>query len=181
MQQGFITTIKGMFEGLQSIIGDVLSQVISSFVADWLEAHGVMKAIDKLFGIDSVANAAAAAGAGGVASMALAPFPLNLGAPAFGASMAASASFGSLLSARSGFDIPAGMNPITQLHEREMVLPAAQGRRGARHGERRQRGGGDTHHWHIQTMDAHSFRDFAKKNQSTFLQAMKGGYRDGAR
>ena len=126
MQQGFITTIKGMFEGLQSIIGDVLSQVISSFVADWLEAHGVMKAIDKLFGIDSVANAAAAAGAGGVASMALAPFPLNLGAPAFGASMAASASFGSLLSARSGFDIPAGMNPITQLHEREMVLPAAQ-------------------------------------------------------
>ena len=29
-------------------------------------------------------------------------------------------------SARGGWDIPAGINPLTQLHEREMVLPAAQ-------------------------------------------------------
>jgi hypothetical protein len=29
-------------------------------------------------------------------------------------------------SARDGFDIPAGVNPMTQLHEKEMVLPQAQ-------------------------------------------------------
>jgi hypothetical protein len=27
-------------------------------------------------------------------------------------------------SAYAGYDIPAGLNPMTQLHEREMVLPA---------------------------------------------------------
>jgi hypothetical protein len=30
-----------------------------------------------------------------------------------------------LPSASQGFDIPAGMNPLTQLHEQEMVLPKA--------------------------------------------------------
>jgi len=29
-------------------------------------------------------------------------------------------------SAENGYDIPAGVNPITQLHQKEMVLPAAQ-------------------------------------------------------
>lgn len=32
----------------------------------------------------------------------------------------------SVASARNGFDIPAGVNPMTQLHEKEMVLPAPQ-------------------------------------------------------
>jgi hypothetical protein len=36
------------------------------------------------------------------------------------------ASSATVASARNGFDIPAGMNPITQLHEKEMVLPAPQ-------------------------------------------------------
>ena len=31
-----------------------------------------------------------------------------------------------LPSAAGGWDIPAGLNPLTQLHEREMVLPAEQ-------------------------------------------------------
>jgi hypothetical protein len=32
----------------------------------------------------------------------------------------------SVPSARGGFDIPAGVNPLTQLHEQEMVLPKAE-------------------------------------------------------
>jgi hypothetical protein len=48
---------------------------------------------------------------------------MSLGAPAFGAEMAAMA--GAFTpSAAGGYDIPAGTNPLTQLHEREMVLPA---------------------------------------------------------
>ena len=31
-----------------------------------------------------------------------------------------------MLAAEGGFDVPAGMNPITKLHEKEMVLPRAQ-------------------------------------------------------
>lgn len=33
---------------------------------------------------------------------------------------------GKMKSARNGFDIPAGLNPVTQLHEEEMVLPKEQ-------------------------------------------------------
>lgn len=34
------------------------------------------------------------------------------------------AGLGSIFSAATGFDIPSGVNPVTQLHEKEMVLPA---------------------------------------------------------
>lgn len=40
------------------------------------------------------------------------------------ASIATAAAGFSVLSAAGGMDIPAGVNPLTQLHEREMVLPA---------------------------------------------------------
>ncbi len=56
--------------------------------------------------------------------MAGAPWPINMTAPAFGLAMAgAAASYATIASARGGFDVPAGMNPVTQLHQREMVLP----------------------------------------------------------
>jgi len=46
-------------------------------------------------------------------------------APAFGAAMAAAAgAYSAGLSAAGGFDIPSNLNPVTQLHAREMVLPA---------------------------------------------------------
>lgn len=49
-------------------------------------------------------------------------------APAAGASAFASvaSAAGSIASARGGYDIPAGINPVTQLHEQEMVLPKEQ-------------------------------------------------------
>ena len=55
-------------------------------------------------------------------TMASIPFPLNiaLGAAAF-AGVAGIVS--KVASARGGYDIPAGVNPMTQLHEEEMVLP----------------------------------------------------------
>ena len=57
--------------------------------------------------------------------MAGAPWPLDMGAPAFGAAMAlAAGSYSAGLSAAGGFDVPSGLNPVTQLHAREMVLPA---------------------------------------------------------
>ena len=73
-------------------------------------------------GTAAIANAAAQAGAGGVASMAAAPFPLDLTAPAFGASMAAAAlSFGTLKTASGGdVQVKPGMY---ELHKDEMVLP----------------------------------------------------------
>lgn len=55
-------------------------------------------------------------------TMASIPFPLNiaLGAAAFAG---VAGIVGKIASARGGYDIPAGVNPVTQLHEEEMVLP----------------------------------------------------------
>jgi hypothetical protein len=48
-----------------------------------------------------------------------------LGAAAMVAALSAvQGLLGSMPSAAGGFDIPAGVNPVTQLHQREMVLPA---------------------------------------------------------
>lgn len=55
-------------------------------------------------------------------TMASIPFPLNiaLGAAAFAG---VAGIVGKIASARGGYDIPTGVNPVTQLHEEEMVLP----------------------------------------------------------
>lgn len=53
-------------------------------------------------------------------------------------------------SAEGGYDIPAGTNPLTQLHEQEMVLPKQYANviRDAASGEGRLGGGGDTINYH---------------------------------
>ena len=71
-------------------------------------------------------NAFASTAAIPVVGPALAPgAALAAGAAAEGfAALATAAATLSVASAAGGFDIPAGVNPLTQLHEREMVLPA---------------------------------------------------------
>ena len=74
----------------------------------------------------------AQAGAGGVASMAAAPFPLDLSAPAFGASMAAAAGSFAAFSGEGGWDVPSGARAggidgrggiMGIVHPGEMILP----------------------------------------------------------
>ena len=47
-----------------------------------------------------------------------------LAPPAAAAAFVAVEAFGAGFSASGGFDVPSGTNPVTQLHQREMVLPA---------------------------------------------------------
>ncbi len=96
------------------------------------------------------------------------------------APVAAGAAFGvvanyatRIASASGGYDIPAGVNPMTQLHQQEMVLPAhianplrdmiAAG--GA--------SGGNTTHVTIQAMDARSFSQYLTRNASSLPPALK--------
>jgi hypothetical protein len=69
-------------------------------------------------------DAAAAAGAAYKAMAGIPPAPL-WGVAAGAAAYAGVMAFEGMASAAGGFDIPAGVNPITQLHQREMVLPAS--------------------------------------------------------
>jgi hypothetical protein len=70
------------------------------------------------------ANAASAA-SGGAAAVAPTPFIGPALAPgAFAAMLGLGlGALGLIASAEGGYDIPSGINPLTQLHEQEMVLP----------------------------------------------------------
>lgn len=73
------------------------------------------------------ANAAEAA-SGAAASVSSIPFVgWAMAAGVFAATLAmVMGAKGNIKSARTGYDIPAGVNPVTQLHEEEMVLPKEQ-------------------------------------------------------
>jgi len=76
---------------------------------------------------DIVNDAAKAASGAYSATVKAIPAPLGpiLGAGAAAAAFAAVIAFKGLVSsAAGGYDIPAGVNPLTQLHAQEMVLPA---------------------------------------------------------
>lgn len=146
-----------------------------------------VSAVEALFGIgqqkvaatSNIAASAAAAGAAGVASAAAIPITGWAMAPAAGAmDFAAAMSFAPAIAASAGFDIPAGMNPVVQAHQEEMILPArianplrsmiatnttaANNNSGATPG---QAGGGDVHHhWNVQAADAHSFQRMLESN-----------------
>lgn len=68
---------------------------------------------------------AAEAAAGAATSVADVPIiGPALAAAAFAGTMAMVLGAKSLISASGGYDVPAGVNPLTQLHQKEMVLPA---------------------------------------------------------
>ena len=80
-----------------------------------------------------------------------------------------------VFSAEGGFDIPAGLNPVTQLHEREMVLPASIAeplRSGLAGGGNR--AGGDIH---IHAVDAASFQRLLSNNKGAVAKALRGAHR----
>ncbi|MGZ2083836.1 phage tail protein, partial [Acinetobacter baumannii] len=88
-------------------------------------------------------------------------------------------------SARGGYDIPSGVNPITQLHEDEMVLPSQHAntiremgnalRSGASFGAAAaSEGGGGTNVFNINAIDAKGVRDFMKKHGRDLAGGLKG-------
>ena len=115
-------TFTGAVRGLFGELGDGLINIFAKMAEEWI-AKEILKLIaSKTTGEGIVAQQAGVAGASGTASWAGAPWPIDLGAPGFGAAMAAAA--GSFAVAEEGFDIPSGINPMVQAHAREMVLPA---------------------------------------------------------
>lgn len=72
-----------------------------------------------------MSNAAIAASAAFASTAAIPIIGPALAPEAATAAYAATAAFAPLASASQGYDIPSGVNPLTQLHEEEMVLPAS--------------------------------------------------------
>lgn len=101
-------------------------------------------------------------------------------APAAGAAAFAAVMAYDVASARGGYDIPSGVNPITQLHEQEMVLPKEQAnavRSMSKSGGRDNNSNvyNISNHWSFPNSNADSFR--ASKTQIERHQNRQQGYR----
>jgi hypothetical protein len=177
--QGILSGQQTLGQGLKSLWTGVVNSIVNALgqiLMKWVSQTAAMKALSSALGLSEVSSDSAKAGAGGVASMAAAPFPLNLTAPAFGAEMAALAlSYGAMASASGGYDIPAGVNPVTQLHQREMVLPANLA--DAVRGMTADSGGGDVH-LHVHAVDAQSVKRLFRDNGAALVQAMRAQKRN---
>jgi hypothetical protein len=120
-----------------------------------LETWGALQtvAVNAWAALTSIANYAWTAVAATWAAISAIPVvgPFLAPALAIGAGAELLSLAGNIKSAAGGFDIPSGMNPFTQLHSQEMVLPAelANKIRGMTDG------GGETH-IHIHAVDAQS-------------------------
>jgi len=135
LQSGIQKNITAVLEGtetmgqaLRSIMTDVVSGIISSFaqmLAQWVTTQVSMLVLGKTTALSNVMSNAATAGAAATASAAAIPLVGWMLAPGAGAeAFAAASSYATVASAAGGFDIPQGVNPLTQLHENEMVLPS---------------------------------------------------------
>ncbi|MBF0116853.1 MAG: phage tail tape measure protein [Magnetococcales bacterium] len=121
---------------------------------------------------ESIGMAAWTGMANAYASIAAIPMVGPFLAPAIAAGVFASiiALVKNLFSAEGGFDIPAGINPVTQLHEREMVLPKAQAdavRAMASNGT----GGNIT--IHVSAIDTKGFESWLHTNAHTLAPALR--------
>jgi hypothetical protein len=110
------------------------------------------------------------------ASPALGPFAAI---PAAAASALVIAKEALVPSAAGGFDIPAGLNPLTQLHEQEMVLPASianplRANLAAGGGS-----GGDTNHYHFSPTVNVNGGGAPQKIAETAVAALRSAARNG--
>lgn len=180
--------LKSLWQGVTNAIAGEFAKMTAKIILEKIR----MLVFGKAATASEISGQAAKAGAGGVASMAAAPWPLNMTAPAFGAAMSAAAmAFAPVASASMGFDIPAGVNPVTQLHAREMVLPA-------KHADviRRMADGGGTDDGaagdgaagerpiiinqtnNVSALDGPSVRDVLMDNTRALVDALKSANRD---
>jgi hypothetical protein len=118
---GFFSRVIGWLAGLVGIhIGGETAKTTATV------AGATTRTIaNKIEGLSAIATAVGLAGANGVASWALAPWPIDAGAPAFGAAMAATAAgLGAVASAARGQGRVPFDGQMTELHRDEMVLPS---------------------------------------------------------
>lgn len=124
-------------EGLREVAYSIADAFITSFIKIQIQQLLIDKATEGAFAGTIAAQSqamVAMAGLNAFASTAAIPIVGPVLAPEAAAAAIAAAEIMattatvaaslSVLSARGGMDIPAGVNPLTQLHEKEMVLPA---------------------------------------------------------
>lgn len=196
----FTTTWKNAFKSVISSMLGTFTQFIGKKVMAWAVGEETMTVATVAGNITRVASNAWAnmtslamtvataiktiaiyawqAAAGAYAAIASIPIigPFLAPVVAAGAVVAVTSMVGNIASAEGGFDIPNGVNPMTQLHQNEMVLPAhiAQPLR-----ENLAGGGlGGGTHITIHAVDAKSVKDLFMAHGDTLVKSLKNQNRN---
>lgn len=200
-----LTSARSLQQGLAGIFQSIYQSFIQNLIAkplgEWIAAQARMLAIKlgfmaqektaettasvasaaakKVEGFVAVQANAAEAATGAAASQAMIPIVgPELALAAMASTYAAVTGFGlgALASASRGFDIPKGLNPLTQLHEEEMVLPQRYANviRGMAQGS----AGGGTESAApvsvtIHALDASSVRDYFRRNSHALAPGLR--------
>lgn len=122
------------------------------------------------------------AGTGAAAALASIPFVGPVLALAAMAAVFAAVSGLASKSAAGGYDIPAGINPVVQTHEEEMILPREHAntiRRMSGDDGGSSGGGALNVHFNIQALDGHDVKRVLIKNKAGLVAALKEAQRTG--
>lgn len=198
---GFIVGTQGLFTSLSNLFGSIQSafaNMIGKMLADWIAGNLTMLAQKiGILGSEQAAETAAtgakiaskkaeaaavipaeAGMAAGAAASAVAGIPVvgpEMAAAAYASTMGMVLSGLAVASASGGFDIPAGVNPLTQLHQKEMVLPAkyADVIRGMAGSESGNRSSGGAVHFHVNALDRKSVERFFEDQGHSIVKSIK--------
>lgn len=169
--------MRGVFQNLALAFAESQAKIVEAHAASWLAQKGITAegvvatvAMNAWAALRVVAMKAAEAAAGAWAAISGIPFVGPFLAPAAAAAALAGvlSLAGSIHSAAGGFDVPAGLNPITQLHQKEMVLPqqyadVIRGMAGS--------GGRGETHLHVHAVDSGDVRRFMMKHKDAVATA----------
>jgi len=196
-------TFRGAISGLfMSIAESFQTEMIAKPIAAWIAKHATMIAVKLGFmaeaqtadvtgaatlaatNVAEVMSNAAVAASGAYAAIAMIPFVGPALAPAAAATAyAGTAMYAPLASASGGYDIPAGVNPMTQLHAEEMVLPAKyanaiRGMASQSQAAAGGAGGGDVHFHAHGVQDARSVDIFFGRNGRQLAKSLRNQARN---
>lgn len=176
LQQGFATTVRGMFNSLLGLVENVVARMVQRWILGLLAQDAASKA----FQFKEVARSAKTAAANAWAATSKIPIVGPFLAP-----IAAATAFAGVMafSAKQGYDVPDMAGPgidgrggqVGIVHPREMVLPADIADRFRSGGA-----GGDVH-LHVSAMDSRDVKRFLMDNKAHVAGALRKHVRDGGR
>ena len=200
---GIIKGTETVKQAMGKMLDAMLEKMVQYFVqmaGEWVEQQLLQKVLglaglETEAGMDaiSIKNSAVTGSAAAFASTAAIPILGPEMAPEVAAGVYASimAMTAGLVipSAAMGWDVPAGINPIVQIHEKEMILTAEHGdtirslqglpellaklsNRG---------GGGDTYHLNVSAVDTKGFQNWFNDNAHTAAPGLRRMARNGIR
>jgi len=129
LQQGFVATIRGLYTGMASIVGNVLASIIEKWLTTKLTAVILGGAMDKAAKAAEITSAAAVAGANAFASTAAIPVVGPALAPAAAAGAVASTmSFMGMLAVAPYAQGAQNLSEdqLAFVHKGETIIPAAE-------------------------------------------------------